>query len=400
MKILDFYKSVLASVGITDVDGEGMLSAFYHGSYNPVTVTGKRLVMPIPEILRAGLGDNRVAFHPLCEKITRGERGESPVLKLLKDAVGLKVDTVFIALIDVLMHTAASPDTHKKIGPKAAEYLKLLPDANEKSYKSVKKILDACKNSPQYRLVNFYLKHGGEEGASRTCVVSFPIFDELDDASTKEIFGVKIDAKDKARLKALLTYVFTEDYAEVFSYGSNNPEAPYLHALLTSFYKVATQANKLLERHKKHVDDIEPIDISWAECLDTFSLFRGMIPALEGNEGLVGKKDEVVEDRTVRAYARPAVEDADTPPWDDTPAKPVRSGAGEVAEVSSDDPMARFRGSFKREEKRSQEDSWGRTRQTEQRRGFASARYDDERERDDRRPASRGGWSRGGRGPI
>jgi hypothetical protein len=154
MNILEFYETLLDSVDIKDIDGEGMLSAFYNGSFNPVTVGGKRLCLPTTDILRSGDWSERTAFHPLCEKITNAE---SPVLKFLKDAIGLRIDRTSIALLKSLMHTACSPELHKKIGgPKAAAYLKHCAGVTKNTYPIFVKILDAC-NKPEYRVVNFYL---------------------------------------------------------------------------------------------------------------------------------------------------------------------------------------------------------------------------------------------------
>lgn len=409
MILLDFYVKLLNSLDIADTDGEGLLSAFYAGDYTPITVGGKRLVLPKAEILREGNWKDRVGFHPLCEKITRTE---SPVLKLLKDVIGLKTDTVLIALLDALMHTAASPDLHKKVGgPKVAEYLKSVPGATEKTYKTLKKILEACKK-PEYRLVNYYLKHGGkgEEAASRTCVVSFPIFDDLEEGNAT-VFGVKVDKKDRPAIQGLLEYVFGDkETRESYSYGSRNPEAPYFHALLTSFGRVAERINTLLDKHKKHVEGAVEMKIpveDWIDQLDNFAHFKGMIPALDGNEGSVEKAGAKVEapvpdlkERATRAFSRPepVKEEVIDAPWEESevavPAsrrpspdeavrqsdrrpEPAASSTGVMN--SMDDFMAQFR----KPQEESRSEAWGGAgRRREERRGFADTFRED---RDDDR---------------
>lgn len=422
MNILEFYTSVLKSVEIVDTDGEGMLSGYYNGDYNPVTVMGgKRLVLPTQEILRAGSWEKRVAFHPLSEKITRTE---SPVLKTLKDAISLRTDTILITLADALMHAAASPAMHKKMGgPKATGYLVKLPEVKEKTYNTLKRILAATKQ-PQYRLVNYYLKHGskGEDGAARTCVVTFPIFDDLEEDGPGTVFGVKVDGKEKKNLLALFEYIFGDaEERKMYSYGSNNPEAPYFHALLTSWYKMATRINVLLDRHKKHVENVEAmtVGLEWAEALDSFALYRGMIPSLEGNEGSIETPVAVegnlpdLKERAQRTFNRPTPAETasrETMPWeDDKPSsrRPEPEAPKRREEQSSHGGaigLEEFRAQFERNREESVGDSWGARQQRDRKRGFADgfrdARDDSGRDnpRGRDRDRDRSGFSRRGGG--
>lgn len=391
MNLLQFYTELLASVDITDIAGEGMLSALYNGAENPVTVGGKRLVLPTSEILRAGNWEARTAFHPLCEKINRTE---SAVLKLLKDVISLRIDNTYCAIAKSLMHTAASPELHKKMGgPKAASYLKNVPNVTEKTYKVLCKILDATKK-PEYRLVNFYLKHGavGDTGASRTCVVSFPIYDDLEDDEVGTVFGVKCDAKEKKNIIALLNYIFGDaETRELYTYGSTNPEAPYFHSLINSFYKLASRSNVLVETHKKYMEDTDAlmIPLDWAESLDSFALFRGMIPSLDGNEGAV----IVAADTQARAFNRPGVAEvaaakqaAKEPlPWEAASSRPAPGDVASRRDTSqSSDPMEAFRNQFQRPVEETQADRWGTRREEPSRSGWSDRGRNSRDDRDDR----------------
>lgn len=389
MDIIEFYTSILGSVGIQDIDGEGLLSAQYAGTESIVTVNKKRLCLPTAALLREGNWEDRTAFHPLCEKINRTE---SPVLKLMKDAISLRVDSIEKALLKSLMHTAVSPALHKGIGgPKPAAYLRLLPDVTEKTYKILCKILDQVAK-PEYRLVNFYLKFGGDQelNASRTCVVSFPIYDDLDDDSIKTVFGVACDLKEKKKIKALFDYVFGDEATRAtYTFGSNNPEAPFFHALLTSYYKVVDQSNKLVEVHQKRLkEDVEDfaalsVDLDWVPDLDNFSKFRGMIPTLEGNAGGAEKK-VVVEanaDAQTRAFNRPAV--TESPAYQHTRSVPGRTEPRD----DSNDPLAGFRNQFQSPKDESRSGAWGGRKEPERDNGWGRSNRD--RDRDDR--GGRGG---------
>jgi hypothetical protein len=405
MNIIEFYTSVLGSVGARDVDGEGLLSAHYAGEDSTITVGGKRLCLPIGPILREGKWDSLVAFHPLCEKINRTE---SPVLKLLKDVIGIRIDSVEKTLLKSLMHTAVSPGHHKGIGgPKAAAYLRLLPDVTEKTYKILCKIL-AQFSKPEYRLVNFYLKFGGdlELNASRTCVVSFPIYDDLDDEETKTVLGVACDLKEKKKIKALFDYVFGDaEKRATYSYGSNNPEAPFFHALLTSFYKVADNSNRMVEIHAKRLrEDVEDyssmtIDLEWVSELDSFSKFRGMVPNLEGNTGGAEPVVTTPVSAEARAFNRPGPVEPELKPWEES--RPATPAARDKKNIQgSSDPLDSFRSSFQGTKEETRGAAWGGRKEQERDNGWSRA----SRGRDDRDDRSSRGHGRddrddrGGRG--
>ena len=293
MNIIDFYRALLADVSVRDINSDGFLSAIHGDQVFDLEVDGKRLVLPTQEILRGGNWDKRVAFHPLSENINRGE---SPVLKALKDYIWLRINTTLGALLRSLMETACTPETHKKLGgPKVAAYLKNLGDVDDKTFAALEKVGKTITKNPNRRLVSIYLKHGskGGEGFARQAVVSFPIFDDLN-AEGDTVFDVKMRPKDKQAIKNLLEYILGDaETRELYSYGSKNLEAPYFHALLNSFYKLATRLNSIVKVHEKHLgcgDELK-FDLGWAEQLDNFALYRGVIPVQSGNEGELLNKD-------------------------------------------------------------------------------------------------------------
>lgn len=294
MKLLDFYTSLLADCHIVDEHGEGMLSARFNDQIIPLTVSKKQLCLPTPEILKGGKWDQRIVFHPLGEKLTRGE---SEVIKATKDYIALRITVVISTLLKELSHIAASPALHKGMEPKAKEFLKSVSEFDEKTYKTLDKILASCSKDPSRRLVNFYLKHGGKgsSDAIRSCIVSFPIMDEFEN-DEPEVFGVKMPRKkDKELIHKLLEYVLgNAEERELYSCGSRNMEAPFFHSLATSFYKLGHRLQTLVAKHRKHLENADELSfgLQWAEQLDNFALYRGLVPSLEGNEGEVIDKGE------------------------------------------------------------------------------------------------------------
>lgn len=310
MKLLDFYAALLRDCYVWDDDGEGLLTGHYAGKTQPITVEKQRLALPIPELLR-NPKEGVVVFHPMSEKINRGE---SPILKALKDYMLLRSQTVLINIMRTLMDTAASPETHKKLGPKVAEYLKKVPEVDEKTVTALNKVLAAAApgSDPNKRLISYYLKHGstGEDDFARTCVVSFPIEDDFE-STEKTIFGVTMRPKDKDRIKALLDYVMGDaDDRKQYTFGSKNLDAPYFHSLANAFYKVSVRLNQILEKHKKQFPNFDELhmDLSWAEGLDNFAMYRGLIPSQDGNEGAPIPEEPNAEEK-LAAFSRESVDE-------------------------------------------------------------------------------------------
>lgn len=317
MDIIEFYRSLLKDVSVVDPADDGYLSAIYMGAEHPLEVGGKRLVLPIKELLKNGNWDKCIAFHPMGEKINRGE---SEVLKALKDYVYLQVNKVGWAILTDLIKAAADNEKIKKVGPEAEHYLKAVGGADAKTVEALAAVGKATSKDPNRRLISIYLKHGssGKEGFARQAIVSFPIMDEFENEEPV-IFGVRMSKKAKVTLQKLFEYVLgDEDIRKSYSFGSNNLEAPYFHSLLNSFYKLATRFNHLTKLHEKLLTD--PADLSfgleWAEYIDQLALFRGVVPTQPGNEGkILGEEEDRLKEQAKDIYSRKREEPVDLP-WD------------------------------------------------------------------------------------
>lgn len=405
MQLLDFYSKFLADANIKDVDGDGFLSAVYDERVVPITVDKKRLILPTTALLREGLGDSKIAFHPMCEN---SSLGESDIIKLTKDAIQLRLSQIIASLLDDLARVAASPELHKGMKAAAAEYLKIVPDLDEKTYGAIESILKAVSKNPSRRLVTIYLKRNTkpEDDFIRQAVVSFPIFDEIDQehADKPEIFGVKMPRKTKDHhlIKALLEYILGDaETRSLYTYGSQNLDAPYFHALATSFYKLGDRLRHLVEKHRKHLtapDDLL-LALDWAPALDNFSLYRGVIPTQRGSDGQRTGKEKETEKRTpIKVEAetferRTRQEEIDDAPFDGAQPRRDREERREQPAAAGTIGMDAFRAMI--DEQTRPRAAWGR--QEEKRGGSWATRRGNDDRRDDR-DRDRNGRGRGSMG--
>lgn len=297
--VLEFSANVLKDVGVFDASGEGFLSYLADDIPKPVTIGPKRLCLPSRAILEDGTWDRRIAFAPLAEQISQGP---SPVLNAFKEYVQLRLKETFKATILALMELAIDQKRHKGLKADAAKFLQLLVEADQKTLDTLVRVLNAIGTAPEKRLVSLFLKNGGENGALRSCVVSFPIMDDAPAEDTTTFFGVKMarKTKDKHLIVNLLEYVLgNEEERKGYTKSSNDGEAPYFHSLLLSFHAMATHLNKLIDRHKASCPDLAGLrfNLDWTEQLVDFTNFAAThgraIPVLPGNRGK--ERDEAIK---------------------------------------------------------------------------------------------------------
>jgi hypothetical protein len=297
--VLEFEANVLKDVGVFDASGEGFLSYLADDIAKPVTIGPKRLCLPTAAILEDGQWERRIAFAPLAEQISQGP---SPVLNAYKEYVQLRLKETFKAVIIGLMELAIDQKRHKGLKADAAKFLQLLVEADQKTLDTLVRVINALGTAPEKRLVSLFLKNGGEGGALRSCVVSFPIMDDAGAEDTTTFFGVKMarKTKDKHLIVNLLEYVLgNEEERKAFTKSSSDGEAPYFHSLLLSFHAMATHLNKLIDRHSPAVSSLSGLrfELAWTEQLVDFTNFAAThgraIPVLPGNRGK--ERDEAVK---------------------------------------------------------------------------------------------------------
>lgn len=300
MDITTLYKPLGQCAGWTFTEN-GVAETELTGTKSVIKVDNLILTLPTSEFLRKPDWTQFVAFHPLCEN---NLRGESQVLRTLRNWWMIRLNGAFVALLEGLVTVAADTDGHKRLGAKASEFLSVIKGADEKTVKAMSKILDVACTSVETRLVSCYLKRGGEwkgDRYNRVCVIDFPILQSID-AQKQTILDQKVARKgDFNELQALIKWVLGLDpKADVptenpYTVGTNDMTAPYLTAFLSSMYLLGKRINHLVKLYKKVLPELAEYeyDLSWHEHMGNFKELANLLPAYEGNVG-VPPKDESV----------------------------------------------------------------------------------------------------------
>lgn len=300
MDITTLYKPLGQCAGWTFTD-EGVAETDLTGVKSAVKVDNLTLTLPTSEFLRNPDWTQFVAFHPLCEN---NLRGESQVLRTLRNWWMIRLNGAFVALLEGLVTVAADTDGHKRLGAKASEFLSVIKGADEKTVKAMSKILDVACTSVETRLVSCYLKRGGEwkgDRYNRVCVIDFPILQAID-PQKQTILDQKVARKgDFNEIHALIKWVLGLDpKADVpaenpYTVGTNDMTAPYLTAFLSSMYLLGKRINYLVKLYKKVIPELADYeyDLSWHDHMGNFKELSNLLPAYEGNVGVPPKDDSI-----------------------------------------------------------------------------------------------------------
>lgn len=379
--VLKSYSDVLRDCGVFDPSGEGFLCVINDGVQKPVTISKKRLCLPVKALLREGDWEHRIPFHPLCEQINQGP---SPVLNALKNYIHFRLTETIKLLAKELYTLAATPARHSDMTAEESVLFQHVTGVDQKAVDHLVKVLASVAEAPEKRILTMILKNGGDKGALRTCVVTFPIFDNAEDGDATTFFGVTGLRKNKPAEKKLLVGLFEYilgDAAQRATYTapSSDREAPYYHSLLLAFHRLAARLQTLISRHRKSCPALESVEfeLAWSEMLEHFGEFAhkngSSIPPLPGNKGVsatASKKDSVFD-----------AEDADV---------------GMIDSKESESERRREHRDDRRDDRRREEDRRERDRRDDDRR-------DDEHHRnwrrDDRREESRQPDIERGNGP-
>lgn len=333
MKILDLYKSILATAGMITTS-DGFVKMKLADKTKPATIKGKSLVLPTDEQLKSPDWSNRVVFHPLFENIMRPE---SEVLALYRQAANIRVNVTVGTLAAFLMRLATSPSEHGKLSPDQSEFLSLLKNADDKTMQALKKLMEAAPVSqPQKSFVHIYLKKTGSVAGKRFArvgVVTFPVYAELKKAEkTHEVFGVKLRVKDIETLLALFEYIFPGiGETESYNRGSNSDVAPSIDVMMKTIAAIADPLNALLELMGNVMDDDDLQDLvfqnDWMETFENLAVMLPQIRAIPmqaGNDGAV--KAEPTPVASVATPPQPQFQPAPVPAVQTYPVQAMQPG--------------------------------------------------------------------------
>lgn len=294
-QVAEFYSGVLTAVGF-EVLENGDVHINQLGVKKPMTIDGKLLILPTENNLRQGVGQNRIMFHPACESFIRKE---SPVQKVLRTAMSLRIKSVTTVLLQFLMDIASDVSKQQTLSPSQSQYLTELakvgtPTAD--TYKQLDQVLR--KLSDNNKIIRNWVKVDqvlDGQKYLRVGMIDFPILAERDNG-TNTIFGVKMSPKaNKEIILKLVEYIFPNATVPgTYCYGTNDMSAPNLLAILKSYEYVATATNHIVELFREHLAvypelesgvDSLVIPLGWTEYLEQINKIRALVPKQEGNEG-------------------------------------------------------------------------------------------------------------------
>lgn len=295
MQLTDIYKAILASAHCSvDKDGFVFTKSFGSEKTQPLTIDGKRLVLPTPEQLQVTQFKERLVFHPLYENAMRAE---SDVVSKLRSMLSIRLSFTMTAIMAELLNLAASVALHKKLNPTQSAFLSAIGPVDENTAVNFSKyITNLSKENKHTNIVNIYLKRGGmlnKKPYNRTGIATFQSYKDFKEniAGTTSVGGVKFRAKDKEAIVSLFEYILPEIQApEAYCVGTNSNVAPYTDALMRTFGGIAARINDIVELFGKNLSSHEDLVIpfEWAESFDNLADLLPTIrsvPMQLGNEG-------------------------------------------------------------------------------------------------------------------
>lgn len=336
--LVDFYKDVLETGGLSIVDGVVHQQIEGEGDV-PVTVSKKTLVLPDDK----WLGESDVSkiqfFHPMVENVIRKE---SLVFKFLRRLVVISVSQAVIETMQDLLHVIVSKEGHKTLDPiTQLPVTRCAPEADKELLDKFSKLLDKLDPLGDNSILSAVVLRGKSLNGKdyvRVAKIDFPLVKALNNAENQTVYGVKFRKKDIKAIHGLLLFIFPElDKDENhYSTGTRSGVAPSLHALLGSYAKLIEAINKV-----RHVFGWKEIKLNWVDELNDFSSFKGLIPKLPGNDGeaVEGEEAQAEEASQPKASSRPRLSSSYEEPREVEPVRATR----QIEETPREEPASSTR---------------------------------------------------------
>lgn len=296
MSIISLYESILNYSGLkSDRDGMISTSNIYTDDTDPVTIDGRRLILPTPENLRIVDYQNVIKFHPLSENILRGE---SEVIAKLTECINIRLNYTIGIIATRLLEIIANPELHKTLTPDQTNLVIMIPEMDKTAVENFMKILlHGVKGEGTTFFMNLFLKRGGMiDGKKyfRSGYITFKLYhtlSSLDDSNECRVAGVNIRRKDVNIFKSILEFIIPNIATPTYySYGSMSDVAPYLDALMNTSIRLASQLNDVIDIFRDHIPEADDLmfDANW---VDQFKDLNDLVPEIrrippqDGNEG-------------------------------------------------------------------------------------------------------------------
>lgn len=400
LKMLELYENVLNSLSHEVTDDGFVTTKEENGVSLPIEVDGKRLVIPMPNLLSEGDARN-IFFHPLKENIANGP---SKVLEWFRSVVNEEMSGEFGASVYSLLATAADTNTHKTLTPQQSEVMDAVKSAKAGALKTFHSfILKSKKNNIPF--VHVYLKRGGKDPKTGEvyrwlATVTFPMYERFvkDPAS---ITGTAPSKPDQKAIKDAIEFLYPGiGTDQQYSYGSNSVQASKFDALLGAIKNLRAQIFAVAEilKDTHFFTEFDQPTMVWSDYVGNLEHFKKevlFVPMQAGNEGSV----DVVENEGAVATKAPAVKQRPEITEDAGSGNSVREERGSVESESS---VFRRNGRLQEDSRRSnsvfdldrsddrrrdsdRDDRRGRDYDRRSDRDYDRNDRDDDRRRDDRR---------------
>lgn len=290
--LLELYKSILASVGMT-VDNQGFVSTMFPGSESPkaFSVENRRLVLPTEEQLKQHDWSNRIGFHPLLQNLTGGE---SRVMEKFRDRMNAYADFTLGMLMLDIAKLGIQEELHKNLTPTQAAYLGPFSEADTKFAKFISDMVASKRvQKKNFEFVRFSVIKGrvwNGQKRSRVAVMHFPLYDELPkENKPTTILGHKLRISDVKMLRSMYEFLFEHiRQAGYYEVGSDSKIAPSIESLMSiygQFVSVINNAVSILEPVISTSNALLIVD-DWKSDMEDLSKYLSdirKIPLLEGN---------------------------------------------------------------------------------------------------------------------
>jgi len=267
MRIINFYKKVLAHLGLS-VKDSGQIVNRILGDEQPTTIEGKPLYLPTESAIRESALD-KVFFHPLDEI----SKADSPVLQDMVFTMNIRFNYITYIIMQSLLVMSESKQARDTLSPDAYPLLEALKDVDEQMIINFNKLmLNRLQSEPTKAVLRIHLKRGrtiDNVKYDRGSVVTFHLLVDLSTGSS-QVNGVTLREKDIQTFKNLLLYIYpgaSVDNNERYAKGINSNVAPFMESLLLTGNAIADKLNTVSEEFMAHIPEYESvvIDTSFME---------------------------------------------------------------------------------------------------------------------------------------
>jgi len=296
MKLLEFYKKVLVSLGLTVTD-DNYVKIVEDDVSTLMTVSGVPLVIGTKQHLDSLLVPDddgklvvtKLPYNPLKENIVKGN---SKSITATKNMVEKQLTHAIAGGGTLLLKLAMNDKMQAKTNMDINMFLMRLKDAkvtgaklavDDNTIKAWAKFYDKT-YSENKNIFKVYLKKAGtidNVKYNRIATYNSDLYNELLKADkTTPVWGIKLRPKDIVVFKILLEYLLgiNEDTTKIVI-GSNDNESPAFIVLYRTYLKLITKTNKVLKSLKVLDQELydscyRVVGIKDAE-LDGLSIYKG-----------------------------------------------------------------------------------------------------------------------------